>query len=43
MKQKAFERLVSSVKQAGRIRQGRVRAKHVIEFDPADVKVVLQL
>ena len=40
MKNSDFERLVKSVKQAGQIKRGRVRANRIIEFDPADVKAI---
>jgi putative transcriptional regulator len=35
-----FDRLVTSVKQAGQIKRGRLRASRVTEFDPADVKAI---
>ena len=40
MNNRDFDRLVTSVKQAGRIRQGQLRATRVHEFDPADVKAI---
>lgn len=38
MKQEAFEELVASVRQAGRIRRGVVKPSRVVAFAPADVK-----
>ena len=40
MKADAFEELVASVRQAGRIRRGASRASRVTTFKPADVKAV---
>ncbi len=40
MKSSDFDRLVTSVKQAGQIKQGRLRASRVTKFDPADVKAI---
>ena len=40
MRQKDFERLVVSVKQAGAIRRGRLKAGRVTEFRPDDVRAV---
>lgn len=40
MKQEAFEELVESVRQAGRIRRGRARPARMTAFKPADVKNV---
>ena len=40
MKTNDFDRLVTSVKQAGQIKRGRLRASRVTEFDPADVKAI---
>ena len=40
MKDSDFDRLVKSVKQAGQIKRGRLRASRVTEFDPADVKAI---
>ena len=36
MKQKDFDRLVTSIKQAGAIRRGRFKPSRVTEFHPAD-------
>lgn len=40
MKREAFEELVRSVRQAGRIRRGRARHPVTRRFDPADVKAI---
>ena len=40
MKQDAFNDLVASVRQAGRIRRGTLKASRITEFRPADVKAV---
>jgi putative transcriptional regulator len=40
MKQDAFNDLVASVRQAGRIRRGTLKAARITEFRPADVKAV---
>jgi putative transcriptional regulator len=40
VKSSDFDRLVTSVKQAGQIKQGRLRASRVTKFDPADVKAI---
>jgi putative transcriptional regulator len=40
MKEAAFKELLSSVRQAGRIRRGTIRASRVTRFRPADVKAV---
>ena len=40
MRQKDFERLVASVKQAGAIRRGRLKPGRVTEFRPDDVRTV---
>ena len=40
MKQDAFDQLVKSVRQAGRIRRGQARPSRRRSFDPADVKAV---
>lgn len=40
MKGEAFQELVASVRQAGRIRRGAMRASRVTTFKPADVKAV---
>lgn len=40
MKEAAFRELVASVRQAGRIRRGRLKAGRTREFRPADVRAV---
>ena len=40
MKKKDFKKLAESVKQAGRIKRGRLRAPRSFEFEPADVKAI---
>ena len=40
MKDAAFKELITSVRQAGRIRRGTLRASRVFTFKPADVKAV---
>jgi putative transcriptional regulator len=40
MKREAFEKLVRSVRQAGRIRRGRAKPSRSTRFDPADVKAI---
>ena len=40
MKAKDFDKLVKSVKQAGRIRRGKARPARVFKFRPADVKAI---
>ena len=40
MKQKDFDRLVTSIKQAGAIRRGRLKASRVTEFRPDDVRAI---
>ncbi len=40
MKQDTFDKLVDSVKEAGRIKRGQVRASRTFEFQPADVKAI---
>ena len=38
MKAEAFQELLTSVRQAGRIRRGALRASRVTTFKPADIK-----
>jgi putative transcriptional regulator len=38
MKKQDFDNLVSSVKQAGKIRRGELRASRTFKFSPADIK-----
>ena len=40
MKSEAFQELLTSVRQAGRIRRGAMRASRVTTFKPADIKAV---
>ena len=40
MKEKDFNDLVKSVKQAGRIRRGKMRAARIFTFRPADIKSI---
>lgn len=40
MKDKDFERLVSSIKQAGQIRRGQRKASRVFDVQPDDVRAI---
>ena len=40
MKDTAFQELLTSVRQAGKIRRGSVRASRVVTFAPTDVQAV---
>ena len=40
MKQKDFDRLVASVKEAGAIRRGELKPSRVTDFDPEDVRAI---
>ncbi len=40
MKKKEFENLVSSVKQAGKIRRGQMKASRVFDLKPMDIKTI---
>jgi putative transcriptional regulator len=40
VKEKDFNDLIKSVKQAGRIRRGQMRAARVFTFRPADIKSI---
>ena len=40
MKKQDFDKLVLSVKQAGRIRRGEARASRTFKFTPADIKKI---
>ena len=40
MKQKDFDRLVTSVKQAGAIRRGRLKSERTTEFRPEEVRAI---
>jgi putative transcriptional regulator len=38
MNDKDFDKLVESIKQAGKIRRGEIKASRVFQFGPADIK-----
>jgi putative transcriptional regulator len=40
MKKRDFEKMVSSVRQAGQIKRGRLKPSRVFHFKPADIKAV---
>ena len=40
MKKRDFDKLVKSVKQAGRIKRGQARPSRTLKFRPADVKAI---
>ena len=40
MNKSEFEKLVASVKQAGKIRRGEIRASRVFDLKPTDIKTV---
>ena len=40
MKNKDFDDLVKSIKQAGKIRRGEMKASRIVEFAPADIKEI---
>jgi putative transcriptional regulator len=40
MKKNDFEKLMESVKQAGKIRRGEMKASRVFKFAPADIKAI---
>ncbi|MHB8793352.1 MAG: NadS family protein [Thermoleophilia bacterium] len=40
MNDKDFEKLKKSVRQAGKIRRGKLKPGRVFEFDPADIKEI---
>jgi putative transcriptional regulator len=40
MKQQDFDNLVSSIREAGRIRRGEAKPSRVTEFAPVDVKAI---
>jgi putative transcriptional regulator len=40
MNKKDFEKLVTSVKQAGKIKRGELKASRVLNVKPADIKMV---
>ena len=40
MKKASFDKLLESVKQAGRVRRGEMRPGRVFHFNPADIKKI---
>ena len=40
MKKKDFDKLVASVKQAGKIKRGKLKPTRVVRFKPADIKAI---
>jgi len=42
MKKKDFDNLVASIKQAGRMKRGKMKPGRVTEFAPVDVKAIRQ-
>ena len=42
MKEKDFNKLVESIKQAGQIKRGELEPGRVFEFAPADIKAIRQ-
>src|SRR5207244_6045218 len=42
MKQKDFDNLITSIRQAGKIRRGQTKPSRVTEFTPLDVKAIRQ-
>jgi len=40
MKNEDFNKLVKSIKQAGEIRRGKMKASRIFEFEPADIKEI---
>lgn len=40
MKKKDFDKLVASVKQAGKIKRGKLKPSRVFRFKPADIKAI---
>jgi putative transcriptional regulator len=40
MNKKEFEKLISSVKQAGKIRRGEMKASRVFDLKPMDIKAI---
>ena len=41
MKEKDFDNLVKSVRQAGKIKRGKMKPSRTFQFDPADIKVCI--
>lgn len=42
MNKRDFEKLVSSIKQAGKIRRGEMKASRVFDLKPTDIKAIRQ-
>jgi putative transcriptional regulator len=42
MKKQDFDNLIKSVKQAGRIRRGEIKASRIFKFKPADIRNIRQ-
>lgn len=42
MKEKDFDNLVKSVRQAGKIKRGKMKPSRSFQFDPADIKGIRQ-
>ena len=40
MKKQDLDKLMSSVKQAGKIRRGEMRSSRTLKFTPADIKII---
>ena len=40
MKKKDFDDLLGSIKQAGKIKRGEIKASRTYQFDPADIKSI---
>jgi len=40
MKQRDFDKLVASVRQAGKIRRGEAKPSRIFRFKPADIKAI---
>lgn len=40
MKKKDFDKLVASIKQAGKIKRGKLKPSRVTRFKPADIKAI---
>ena len=38
MREKDFDKLVKSIKQAGKIKRGEIKASRTFQFDPVDIK-----
>ena len=38
MKEKEFDNLIKSVRQAGKIKRGKMKPSRAFQFDPADIK-----